>query len=498
MPARPPHPRHEDHTIRIDWVLGFFGQGGCNVRQVIKNGIMVTQGVETTEGGTGQCGESDGSEVPGAGPRRVIAWARAEHAALLSHVAHHAGLVFVAAGSPADVAGEGEALAKALDAPRCTDIRHTVQTTGADLLLLLTLHGLDLGAAQTGAGGAVAGGRLVLSMEPWPAGAYPVPAREDVGRVGRTMRATKGAGSAGTGGGSVHWGCRLRYSRGGRALADVLESFGTPLSASITVFGRHQHGDLLARLMDAVDFLEGFCGETVTVDAGYRPTTEPGRGSGSAVPASVSGLRGYATANLRLANGCTATISASDAAGCWGRRAILHSPAGTIDLSDDHFHWWAASGRNVESTSFPELELALPEVRPPEVRGTLFPALPEGPPEEGRSAKNARKLPGHGRSPSRKGAGRKSAPLVHDVIEIGGRTDGPEASREHDASHPTLVTLITSEIRRLFDPAQAAALHAEAPWRNAKRLEAVCETIRLSMQTGQVESAEKIARVMEA
>lgn len=404
----------------------------------------------------------------GIGPRTLI-WARGDQAPLVRHLAR--GTINVV-GVASPVEAEGELLARCLESTRVTDLRHRVQTEAPDLVLLCTLAGLDVSSAAAAA--ALSGAtRAILSLEPLRAEAYGM-SGEDAGGRGR-----KRGGPPKTTGTLVQLAPRLRTSKGARALTDVLDSFGKPASASITVYGRPAHGSLGARLQDAVDFLEAFCGEVLTVDAGYAPVAE----AAAAAPTSVSALHGHVTANLRLAGGCVATLSASDAAGSWGRLVTLHGKAGTIEFSDRHFNWWGSDGRVLEWTAFTEFEAALPALDPVQVRGSLFPRAEEE--ESGRTGAGRRR---------RKRSDRFSPSPAHEPDEPSPKE--PAVVGE-DAGLPVLVRLLSSEIERLFDPAQATLLAAEAPWRNAQRLEAVCETIRLSMQTGQVESAENVARMME-
>ncbi len=406
----------------------------------------------------------------GIGPRTLIC-ARGDHAPLLRHLAH--GTISVV-GVASPVEADGEMLARCLDSTRVTDIRHHVQTNAPDLVLLCTLAGLDVSSAAAAA--ALSGAtRAILSLEPLRAEAYGMAGEEAPGRGRKRGVPPKSTGTL------TQVAPRLRASKGARALADVLDSFGKPASASITVYGRPAHGSLNARLQDALDFLEAFCGEVLTVDAGYAPVAEV---AAAAAPTSVSALHGHVTANLRLAGGCVATLAASDAAGSWGRLVTLHGKAGTIEFSDRHFNWWGSDGRVLEWTAFTEFEAPLPALDPITVRGSLFPRAEEEE-DSARSSAGRRK---------KKRSDRSAQPPARESDEPGAKASPDPAE---DAGLPVLVRLLSTEIERLFDPAQAALLAAQAPWRNAQRIEAVCETIRLSMQTGQVESAENVARMME-
>lgn len=247
-------------------------------------------------------------------------WCRHDQAALVSEIAAAASLQIAGLGCPESGAVSGllEQVGSACaGATGFDDPRQCVQDVEHDLLLLLTLDGIDPGDVTGVLNRAQSG---VLVLEPLPSGISECtdkPAPESA--------------------------LLVPLMRRGRAMAlldQVREQFGPVRSMSVTMRCRPSHGSLYARLTDAVDMVERMCGEIEMVDAAMSTPA----GTPTEAPQTLRALRGCMTLNARFAENRCACIHVSNMGAVWSRGVTILGENGSLRITDDRFEWCDPQG----------------------------------------------------------------------------------------------------------------------------------------------------------
>ncbi|MFK7958990.1 MAG: hypothetical protein AB8G96_00555 [Phycisphaerales bacterium] len=251
----------------------------------------------------------------------IIVWATATQAPLVAAVARRLDrpVRFVGGPHPSDVAP----LRDVADvAEPFTDLRHTLRTTAeaGENIVLLAARGrrrADVREAVRAVRGPV------LSLEP-PAGTL----------------ADANADRADSDDDARH--PLLAWTDPWRAVRDRLGDFGPIRLVEASFTGRTEHGSLHARLHDACDAIDRAGLEVHEVAAAT------GRGP-RGVPDDLHEWTGSVAVRLGGHGGWCGTIAASDEAGTWSRRVILHGEGGRISVDDASMVWTDASGITVET-----------------------------------------------------------------------------------------------------------------------------------------------------
>jgi hypothetical protein len=153
----------------------------------------------------------------------------------------------------------------------------------------------------------------------------------------------------------------LRLSEPVRSAAEVIAQLGTIRTVFVESLAGPGEGSLGARVFDAADACVWLLGQPDKVDASYAPPLPASSGSGLAPPpphpaaaitrpATLAGLMGDMTINLRYADGRSAAIVASSRAGRWQRSITLIGEGGRLKIFDDGLVWFAPDGRLVDSS----------------------------------------------------------------------------------------------------------------------------------------------------
>ena len=266
---------------------------------------------------------------------RAVCWLRPDQAALARAVQDQTRLAFAAAGAPD--AAQRSAVAGELDAEPLDDLRATVASTEAGVIVLLDPG--RFGASEedrTALLEARARGVVVVSLEPIPAAALDLAGGWTASHNG--VRAVD----------CVRPVPLVRQSASLRASAEVREQFGQPRVFSIECLCTPAEGSLGARLFDAMDLVNMLVGEPELVDASYAGPEAVG-GLHALPGATLRDLRGELTAHLRFADGRSGTVLASSRSAGWERRITLLGEGGRLRLTEPVFVWHNPEGEQVDT-----------------------------------------------------------------------------------------------------------------------------------------------------
>jgi hypothetical protein len=155
--------------------------------------------------------------------------------------------------------------------------------------------------------------------------------------------------------------CRfLGLFRAAPALATVhelLESFGTPRTLTVSFRSGKGQGSLGARLYDAMHTVHSILGVPESIDASIITQVatsglrlEPGE--------ALRHLHGDLTANLRYAGAKSAALSLSDRAGRWFRGVALVGESGCIRMDESGVERNDADGQVIEKSPVPRKKSA--------------------------------------------------------------------------------------------------------------------------------------------
>ena len=305
--------------------------------------------------------------------QRVAVWAQPNQAELVRQVASGAGLEIACAGSP--VKGQSGAVAAALGVEQLADLRSALAERVADVVLIASAG--DFGADPdrpdaelvTQASGR---GTRVLSLEPLPPSAILL-------QRGAWLEPEHARPVD-----LFRWCPAARHSHGWRQAPDAIEQFGRVGSMSVESLGASAGGTLGARLFGAIEVVCLVLGTPESIDAAYvgeRSGGGGGAGGGGvhALPGeTLRELAGTITANLRFADGRSATILASNIAGVWRRGATLVGDGGSLRITDDGLEWHKPDG-TLQDRSRPKVErpwgLQAHEVMAEAVARSIDPAI---------------------------------------------------------------------------------------------------------------------------
>jgi hypothetical protein len=266
-------------------------------------------------------------------PNRIptLVWADPVQVDFLAAVAMAASLEVVAAGSA--VRGQSGAVASAFSATMVDDLRSTLATTSAELVLLGSVGDFGAGDApqdSRAVAAAAARGVKIATLEPIPSSALDL-------EPGGWVNADSGPAPAQ----SVRIVGLARLSTPFRDSDETLTSFGPARTAIIESFAAPCHGSLGARLMSSMDLALSLFGDIASVSAACAGA------AGAPGPVSTQALRelqGDLSAIVRCADGRNAMIAVSNRAGRWGSCITLLSENGRLRFFDDGFEWIGPDG----------------------------------------------------------------------------------------------------------------------------------------------------------
>lgn len=233
---------------------------------------------------------------------RLIVWAEPAQDALVEEAVRTAGADLVAVGS--STSAGASALAALLGVPKVADLRQAAQRDDVDVIWLATNDPLEADARRRLREAEI----VAVSTEPRPMVFTEVLIDPDEARTAPFVPL-------------------FRRSAGYRAALDVLEDFGPRCAVNVCVGGGPGEGTLFARLFDAMDLLETLCGTALGIDAALA-------GPLSSAPEALAALHGHLTANLRYGDNVCASITASDCAGAWFRRATIVGEERVLTITD--------------------------------------------------------------------------------------------------------------------------------------------------------------------
>lgn len=301
--------------------------------------------------------------------QRVAVWAQPNQAELVKQIASGAGLEIACAGSP--LKGQSGAVAAALGVEQLADLRSALAERVSDVVLIASAG--DFGSDPDRPDGellatAAERGCRVISIEPLPPSA---------------ILLARGAWLEPEHARPVdlfRWCPAARHSHGWRQAPDAIDQFGRVGSMSVESLGASAGGTLGARLFGAIEVVCLVLGTPESIDAAYV-----GAGSGGASGAvhalpgeSLRDLNGTITANLRFADGRSATILASNTAGVWRRGATLVGDGGSLRINDDGLEWHKPDG-TLQDRSRPKVDrpwgLQAHEVMAEAVARSIDPAI---------------------------------------------------------------------------------------------------------------------------
>jgi len=344
-------------------------------------------------------GESDNPTSTGG--RTAFVWADPVQASWLRSAMDRAGIAIIGAGSPE--AGRGPELIAALggdrdSVPLSDDLRSVLTSASTDLVLIAAPGDFAGGQRQGGMdredAAALAAcrsrGVVVATLEPMPCSALQLGITLDpalgehaaVNAGAEVIGAPVGAGvmlgqgapvraaesrevaprarhAADSGGGWARMVPLLRHCRAMREAADVLEQFGHVRTVAMECWCGAGQGTLGSRIVDALDCVIALFGVPEQVHASYVWPVR-GRALHPAAGDTLRGLSGDLTANLRFADGRTASVAISDRAARWSRAVTLIGEGGRLHITDDGaagtgtgtggFTWLSADGATVDTS----------------------------------------------------------------------------------------------------------------------------------------------------
>lgn len=287
----------------------------------------------------------------------ALAWLEPAQAALVRAIAARAGLRIVAAGIPNTIQRRSAPDAASIDgAEPFSDLRSALAT--ADVRAALIASPAPSGDATVGDGDlfrlARARNILLLSFEP-------IPASLGEARTAETAQWLET--------------CRfLGLFRSIPALATVdelLDSFGTPRTLTVSFRSGRGQGSLGARLFDAMHTVHSILGVPESIDASII-TQVAASGLRLEPSEALRALQGDLTANLRYAGAKSAALSLSDRAGRWFRGVALVGESGCIRMDESGVERNDAEGQITEKSP-------APRKKPASKGGVLFDQLIDPP-----------------------------------------------------------------------------------------------------------------------
>lgn len=169
--------------------------------------------------------------------------------------------------------------------------------------------------------------------------------------------------------------CRfLGLFRSAPALAsvgDLLESFGTPRTLTVSFRSGKGQGSLGARLFDAMHTVHSILGVPESIDASII-TQVATSGLRLEPSEALRFLHGDLTANLRYAGAKSAALSLSDRAGRWFRGVALVGESGCIRMDESGVERNDAEGQVIEKSP-------TPRKKPASKAGALFEDIIDAP-----------------------------------------------------------------------------------------------------------------------
>jgi len=277
-------------------------------------------------------------------PVEVMIWTNAERGPLVQAVVDRMGAAVVIVGVGGPDAPERERLASRWGCASGDDFRKLLIDRPGRYVLIAMCDGLQEGDFAA----AVAQGAVVLTLEPvssaldeWIASRHRT--RSLVGATATVEDPNPGRSSKGKGFelGRVVQLPSLARSPGWLSAADPAEAVGAARLIAISSFGQRKQWSLYAHLFDAWKVVLGWASLPVTVDASWT-------GPGDRVPEDVRQVTGHLSAHARLRNGCGATVSVSDLAGCHHRRLEVVGDGGHLTLEDRAYRLWDTQGDELD------------------------------------------------------------------------------------------------------------------------------------------------------
>jgi predicted dehydrogenase len=311
------------------------------------------------------------------GNHGIAVWLDLEQAPLLARVLalakHELGLELVALGT--GLAGRGREVASALVAAGAADargahvfddLRSLLNSDNASAVVIAAPGALGAGTGDAGEHverdramllDARDRGVSVLSLEPIPGSAILLSAprltqsspADDAGVVLGPGPAISGVEDLCT------WASSTPLMRRARALVrvrELLELFGRVEALGIECWGASGQGSLGARVHDAIDAAVWLMDVPDRIDASHVSMARA-RALHQTPGQSLRGLEGDLTANLRYADGRSATIIASSRAGRFSRSLTLLGERGRLRVYDDGLLWTGPDGRVLDSVRDP-------------------------------------------------------------------------------------------------------------------------------------------------
>lgn len=268
----------------------------------------------------------------------ALAWLEPAQAPLVRALAARAGLRIIAAGVPTPIQRRSAADAASIEgAEPITDLRAALAS--ADIRAAILATPVPSGDAPIPDADllrlARARGITLLTFEPIPAAVIEARAAEP-----------------------AHWieSCRfLGLFRALPSLAtlhELLQSFGSPRTLTVSFRSGKGQGSLGARIFDAMHSVHSILGVPESIDASIITQVaasglrlEPGE--------SLRFLHGDLTANLRYAGAKSAALSLSDRAGRWFRGVALVGESGCIRMDESGVERNDAEGQITERSPAP-------------------------------------------------------------------------------------------------------------------------------------------------
>lgn len=264
----------------------------------------------------------------------AIAWLHPEQAGLVRALASHAKLSLLGVGITADARRRAEPSPFG-DSAAFTDLRQALATMPIRVALLAAPpEGAETDESEHDLLRLARSRELtILTLEPIP------------GSVGAARLADP-----------APWVHSFRYLglfRAAPALAtanELLQSFGTPRTLTVSFRSGRGQGSLGSRLFDAMHTVQSILGVPETIDASII-TAVAASGLRLEPAVSLRALHGDLTANLRYAGAKSAAISLSDRAGRWFRGVAVVGESGCIRMDESGVERIDADGQVVEKAA---------------------------------------------------------------------------------------------------------------------------------------------------
>lgn len=293
----------------------------------------------------------------------AMVWLDPGQVELVRAAADAAGITITHAGCPDP--GRVREIAAALGCEPTDDLRSSLASTTADMLLLASPSGV--GSAKAGASEAEVEalfacadrGVHVASLEPLPGSILHLPqdqsAIDDGGGGMGVALGPEPSEEPVTGGSAMEWAAFVplaRLSKPVRDAGEILAQLGPISMVGVQALCGPGQGSLGARIYDAMEVITWLLGSPDRVDAAYVPPTAIGRGRAvHALPGdSLVGLEGDLSANLRFADGRAASVVASNRAGRWNRTITVVGERGRLRFYDDGLDWISPEGTVLDSS----------------------------------------------------------------------------------------------------------------------------------------------------